>query len=264
MPEGKHMTKRLRIASNVVMAALAAGAGQVASAETLRVSAAASLTEAFQEIARAFESAHPGDSVELNFAGSQVLRTQIEQGAPVDVFASADLVHAGALRASGLLGRWQVFARNRIVVVVPARESKVDRLQDLARPGVKVVVAGATVPVGRYTGRVLANLTAARLFGDDFQARVEANVASQETNVRAVVSKVVLGEADAGFVYATDAASASDKVRAIEIPARCNVVAEYPIGVVAKSAAAGKAKEFVALVLGGRGQEILRRHGFAP
>jgi molybdate transport system substrate-binding protein len=241
---------------------LAAAVGQVASAETLRVSAAASLTESFQEIARVFESAHPGDSVELNFAGSQVLRTQIEQGAPVDVFASADVAHADALKASGLLGPWQVFARNRLVVVVPAKESKVGRLQDVARPGTKVVVAGATVPVGRYTTQVLAKLSAAGLFGDDFQARVQANVASQETNVRAVISKVVLGEADAGFVYTTDAASASDKVRAIDIPERYNVVAEYPIGIVAKSATAEKAKEFVALVLGERGQEILRRHGF--
>jgi molybdate transport system substrate-binding protein len=258
------MRSRLRIAPTLVTAALVIAAGPRGSAETLRVSAAASLTESFQEIARAFESAHPGDSVELNFAGSQILRTQIEQGAPVDVFASADVTHAASLEAAGLLGPCQVFARNRLVVVVPAREPRVGRLQDLARPGIKVVVAGPNVPVGRYTTQVLAKLSAAGPFGDDFQTRVQANVASQETDVRAVVSKVVLGEADAGFVYATDAAAASDKVRAIDIPARYNVVAEYPIGVVSKSPAAGKAKDFVALVLGEKGQEILRRHGFVP
>ena len=254
---------RLRTVSTVVMAVLLATATHVASAETLKVSAAASLTEAFQEIARAFEKARPGDSVELNLAGSQVLRTQIEQGAPVDVFASADLAHADALKASGLLGPYKVFARNKVVVVVPAHESKVGRLQDLARPGIKVVVAGAAVPVGRYTTQVLAKLAAAGLFGDDFQARVQANVASQETNVRAVLSKVALGEADAGFVYTTDAATVPDKVRTIDIPSRYNVVAEYPIGIVAKSTAADKAKAFVAIVLGDEGQAILRRYGFA-
>ena len=242
---------------------LVAAVAQVASAENLRVFAAASLSDAFQEIAQAFEKAHPGDSVELNFAGSQILRTQIEQGAPADVFASADRAHAEALEGSGLLGPYQVFARNRVVVVVPAHEAKVGRLQDLARPGNKVVVAGASVPIGRYSTQVLARLAAAGLFGDDFQAGVQANVASQETDVRAVLSKVALGEADAGFVYATDAAAASDKVRTIDIPDRYNVVAECPIGIVAKSTAAEKAKVFVALVLGEQGQAILHKYGFA-
>jgi molybdate transport system substrate-binding protein len=257
------MMPRLRITLTVVVAVLVATIVTAASAEALRVSAAASLTEAFQEIARVFENVHPGDAVELNFAGSQVLRTQIEQGAPVDVFASADLVHADALKRAGLLGSYTVFGRNRVVVAVPAHDARVGRLQDLARPGMKVVVAGTTVPVGRYTTQVLGKLSAAGLFGDDFQARVQANVASQETNVRAVVSKVALGEADAGFVYATDAASASNKIRAIDIPGRYNLVAEYPIGIVSKSAAGERAQAFVALVLGEEGQAILRRYGFA-
>jgi molybdate transport system substrate-binding protein len=126
---------------------LGIGAGS-ASAEVLRVFAAASLTEAFRETAELYERTHTGDRVELNFAGSQVLRTQIEQGAPADVFASADLVHADALVRSGLLGPTRVFARNRVVVVAPAGEGKVRRLQDLARPGIKLVLAGSTVPVG--------------------------------------------------------------------------------------------------------------------
>ncbi|HET7291680.1 MAG TPA: molybdate ABC transporter substrate-binding protein [Vicinamibacteria bacterium] len=245
------------------LVAVIAVAAQVSSAETLHVSAAASLTEAFQEIGQLFERSHPGAAVEFNFAGSQVLRTQIEQGAAVDVFASADLVHADALEASGLLGPYQVFARNRVVVVVPAQHGKVGRLQDLARPGMKVVVAGATVPVGRYTTQVLGKLSAAGLYGDDFQARVQANLVSQETNVRVVLSKVALGEADAGFVYATDAATATDKIRVIDIPGRHNVIAEYPIGLLVKSPAPEKAKAFVALVLGEEGRAILLKRGFA-
>jgi molybdate transport system substrate-binding protein len=239
-------------------------AARAAHADTLRVSAAASLTEAFQEIAALYEQAQPGDSVELNFAGSQVLRTQIEQGAAADVFASADLVHADALKAGGLLGPYQVFARNRLVVVVPAQGARVRGLQDLARPGMKLVVAGPSVPVGRYTTQAIAKLAAAGLFGDDFQARAHANVASQETSVRAVLAKVALGEADAGFVYASDAATAPEKVRTLDVPERYNVVAQYPIGVLARSGAAEKARVFVALVTGSEGQAILRKHGFAP
>jgi molybdate transport system substrate-binding protein len=257
------MTKA-RAASLGLMAAMGAAAtAQASHAETLRVAAAASLAEAFQEIAQVFEKEHPGDTVELNLAGSQILRTQLEQGAPADVFACADLVHADALRASGLLGPYRVFARNRLVVVVPAHEARVKSLKDLVQAGTKVVVAGPTVPVGRYGNQVLAKLAAAGLYGDDFQTRVQANIVSQETNVRAVLSKVTLGEADAGLVYATDAATVIDKVRTIEIPKRSNVVAEYPIGVLVRSTAAEKAQTFVALVLGEAGRAILLEYGFA-
>jgi molybdate transport system substrate-binding protein len=249
-------------ASLAALCAMGVGVG-TASAEVLRVSAAASLTEAFSEAALIYERTHAGDRVELNFAGSQVLRTQIEQGAPADVFASADLVHADALVRSGLLGPTRVFARNRVVVVAPAGEGKLRSLQDLARPGLKLVLAASTVPVGRYTTQVLGKLGAAGLYGDDFQARVQANVVSQETNARAVLAKVALGEADAGFVYATDAAT-SDKVRMIDVPQRYNVVAEYPIGVLTKSPLPAQAKAFVELVLGAEGQAILRKRGFAP
>jgi molybdate transport system substrate-binding protein len=233
-------------------------------AVTVRVFAAASLTEAFQEIAAAYEKAHPGVHVELNFAGSQVLRTQIEQGAPADIFASADVVQAEALVQAGLLAPRRIFARNGLVVVVPSAGNKIARLADLARPGMKIVVAGPSVPVGRYTAEVLAKLGTDGGFGDDFAARVQANLVSHETNVRAVLSKVVLGEADAGFAYATDAATAAGKVRAIEIPECCDVTAEYPIATVLRGAAAREAQAFVALVMGAEGQAILRKHGFAP
>ncbi len=251
-----------RLAAATLAAWLAAA--PFASAETVRVFAAASLTEAFHELAALYEGRHPGARVELNFAGSQVLRTQIEQGAPADVFAAADVVHADALKAAGLIGAHAIFTRNRLVVVVPAGSERLRRLQDVARPGVKVLVAGPTVPVGRYTTQVLAKLGAAGLYGDDFASRVQANVVSQETNVRVVLSKVALGEADAGFVYVTDAKTAGQKVETLEIPDRYNVVAEYPIGLVAKGAAAAQAQAFVDLVLAPEGQTILGKYGFAP
>jgi molybdate transport system substrate-binding protein len=232
-----------------------------ASAETLHVSAAASLAEAFRDIGRAFEKAHPGDTVELNLAGSQVLRTQIEQGAPVDVYAFADLTTADPLVASRAVAPYQVFARNRVVVVVPASGAAVAQLMDLARPGTKVVIAAEAVPVGKYTLQVLSRLSEG--YGRDFQTRVQANVVSQEVNVRAVLAKVMLGEADAGFVYATDAKTAAEKVKTIEIAERYNVTADYSIGIVAKSASPQKAKAFVALVLSSGGQAILSRYGFA-
>jgi len=229
-------------------------------ADTLHVFAAASLTETFSEMGHAFESAHPGTTVEFNFAGSQVLRTQIEQGAQADVFASADRAHADALRAKELLELSHVFTRNRLVVVTPLNASRIETLVDLARPGRKIVVAGSTVPAGRYTLQVLRNMAGSGLFGDDYQARVQANVVSQESNVRAVLRKVAMGEADAGFVYLTDAKGGN--VHVLDIPSRLNVIAEYPIGVVAKTQAEELAKQFVAFVDGPEGHAILQKHGF--
>ncbi len=232
-----------------------------ASAETARVFAAASLTAAFEDLSASYERGHPGSRIEVSFAGSQVLRTQIEQGAPADVFASADLAHAEALRKAGLLGPCRVFARNRLVVVAPSGAGNVSHLRDLARPGTRIVVAGSSVPAGRYTAQVLGKMEATGLYGDDFRARVRANVVSEETNVRAVLSKVALGEADAGFVYQTDAAG-SREVRMIEVPERDNVVAEYAIGVVAGAASGDLARSFVDFVVGPEGQGVLGRYGF--
>jgi molybdate transport system substrate-binding protein len=228
------------------------------SSETLRVFAAVSLQDAFREIARSFEAAHPGTSIELSFAGSQVLQSQIEHGARADVFAAADPAHSDALARKGLLGPARVFARNRLVVAVPRSGAKVRALRDLARPGLKLVVAGPAVPLGRHTESVLKKLAAGAEAG--FEPRVRANVVSQETNARAVLAKVALGEADAGFVYASDAGSAA--VAALAIPAQANAVAEYPIAVLANSRAARVARAFVEFVFGDAGRAALRRHGF--
>jgi molybdate transport system substrate-binding protein len=228
----------------------------LARAEPLRVAAAASLREAFQEIVVAYQLARPGSSVELNLGGSQLLRTQIEQGARVDVFASADVEQAAALKQQGLLRSYQLFASNRLVVVTQGPASALQSLQDLGRPKVRIVVAGPTVPAGRYTAEVLGRL------GEPLRAEVESNIVSHETNVRGVLSKVLLGEADAGFVYATDAASAMGAIRVIEIPAGQNIVANYALGVMAPSTELAQAEALVELVLGPQGQEILRKHGF--
>jgi molybdate transport system substrate-binding protein len=245
---------------------LVAGLGLVAvparAETTLRVFAAASLNESFTEIARGFEAEHPGVRVELQLAGTQVLRTQIEQGAAADVFASADLVHAEALTSAGLLRDMRLFARNVLVVVVPHGRPRVRQLADLARPGTKLVVAGPSVPVGRYTSQALGRMDGSGRYGADFQSRVMANVVSQESNVRAVLAKVSLGEADAGVVYATDAATAAGRVEVLGIPEDVNVVADFPIGLVQGSGQAALARAFVEAVLGPSGQDVLVRRGF--
>lgn len=235
-----------------------------ARADTVRIFAAASLIEAFQAIAALYRGQNPGDAVEFNFAGSQILRTQIEEGAPADVFASADDVQMDALTSKDLAGPDTVFARNRLVVVTPRRDPKVRRLADLARPGIRIVIADGNAPVGRYTARALGKMNDAGLFGDDFQKRMMANVVSLETSVRAVLAKVSLDEVDAGIVYASDAQTAANRVNVLEIPDRVNVVAEYPIAVLAQCAAKDGGARFVALVLSEAGQAILARHGFEP
>jgi molybdate transport system substrate-binding protein len=149
-------------------------------------------------------------------------------------------------------------------VVVACKEGGVEELKDVARPGVKLVLAGDNMPAGRYTAEVLAKMSKDALYGGDFQKRVRVNTASLETGVRSVLMKVVVGEADAGFVYATDAMTVQDKVRVIPIPDRVNQTACYPIAVLAGGAAPEEARKFVALVLGEKGQAVLKARGFLP
>ena len=238
----------------------------------LQVFAAASLTEVFQDLGLNFEAAHPGVAVRFNFAGSQQLAAQIEQGAHADVFASADERWAKALAIKGhFADSTQVFARNRLVVILPASNpARIDRLQDLARRGVKLVLAAESVPAGSYSREVLRRLATDRAFPTDFSERTLANVVSNEENVKAVVTKVQLSEADAGFVYRTDVTPALARlIKMVEIPTDANVLASYPIavtreGAMSKGAASdsGHARDFVAFVLSSDGQAILMKHGF--
>jgi len=234
---------------------------------TLRVFAAASLSEAFDDIARQFEKSHDGVAVQLNLAGSQQLVAQIEAGAAADVFASADTAWMGRLvREQRVAGEPATFARNRLVVIVPkANPAHVSSLQDLAKPNLKLVLGAETVPVGRYSRQVLDKLSAQPGYGSDFSKRVLANLASEEENVKSVVSKVMLDEADAGFVYRSDVtASVKRSTRMIEIPDAANVLATYPIAVLAGAASADLAGQFVALVHSNAGQRTLADHGLMP
>jgi molybdate transport system substrate-binding protein len=151
-----------------------------------------------------------------------------------------------------------------LVAITPREGAKIHDLGDFARPGLRLVICDANVPVGRYTTQVLGKMNRGGLFGDDYQKRVMANVVSQETNVRAVLGKVSLNEVDGGFVYATDAQTAPEKIVALPIPDRLNVIAEYPIAVLAKSANEDGAAAFVALVLSAEGQSLLAKRGFQP
>lgn len=232
----------------------------------LTVYAAASLTNAFQDIAAEFERANPGSKVEFNFAGSQELVTQIGNGARADVFASADLKNMDALQKQNLVvGIPQVFARNKLVVIAPQDNSAaIKELQDLSKPGVKLVIADKTVPVGSYTLQMLNKLTAGTTYGAGFKDAVLKNVVSQENNVKAVLSKISLGEGDAGIVYSTDAATAVGKVTTIAVPDDFNVVALYPIAVLKDAPNAALASKWLDFVLSPQGQAILLKYGFIP
>jgi molybdate transport system substrate-binding protein len=258
---------RLLLAVVTIGAAPAAAQTGGAAPSVLTVFAAASLTDAFEELGALFQRGHPGITVRFNFAGSQQLAAQLEHGAAADVFASADQRWMDQVRRLGLAaGQPVVFAHNRLVVVLPAENpARIERLEDLAQPGLKLVLAADAVPAGRYSREVLRNLSRRPGFGPDFERRVLANVVSEEENVKGVVAKVQLGEADAGMVYRTDVTPGLvAKLRALDIPAAANVVASYPIVVLAASGAPGSARAFVELVRGAEGRASLARHGLAP
>ena len=233
---------------------------------SLTVFAAASLTESFTEMAAAFESAWPEADVILNFAGSNTLRLQIEQGAPADIFASANVEQMDALVTSRLVNKPLIFAHNQLVVIVPvANPGHIKTLADLVRPQLKLVLAGPDVPVGAYARQVLTQLNNNPELGPDFAKRVLNNLVSEEETVKAVVTKVQLGEADAGIVYTSDITPAvADRISSLAIPAEFNVIADYPIAVTANSAQPELARQFIDFVLSPSGQTVMARHGFQP
>lgn len=242
-------------------------AAPVASTDVI-VFAAASLTDAFKEIGAAFEAAHPGVTVVLNFAGSQVLSQQLVQGAKADVFASANATEMENVRKAGLADNsGEIFANNRLVVIVPSdNPGKVEALRDLAKAGLKFVVADETVPVGGYTLSMLEKMSADPEYGADFGPTVLKNVVSQENNVKAVVTKVALGEADAGVVYATDETpDVRSKITTLAVPDKFNQIGKYPIVALKEAPQPELAKEFVTFVLAkDGGQAILQKWNFVP
>ena len=217
----------------------------------LSVFAAASLTEAFTQLGEDFTAAHPDVKVSFNFAGSNDLVTQLQQGAPADVLATADPKNMA--EAGDLVNAEQAFAGNKLVIAVaPGNPEGIDGLADLAREDLKVVLAAPEVPAGKYAEEALA------------EAGVTVQPVSLEVSVKGVVAKVSLGEADAGIVYITDIDAANGKLDGIAIPDDQNVIATYPIAAVAASEHADDAQAFVDLVLSAEGREILADNGFLP
>ena len=216
------------------------------------VFAATSLTDAFTEIGRAFEEANPGASVEFNFAASSALATQVTEGAPADVFASADEANMKKVTDAGAAqGSAQVFARNRLAIAVPSdNPGGVTGLADFAKADLTIALCAEEVPCGRFGRQVLQ------------KAGVTPSLDTNEPDVRSLLTKVEEGEVDAGLVYRTDVQAAEDRVRGIEIPEEQNVVATYPIAALAESDAPEAAGAFVEFVRAGDGQAVLEEHGF--
>jgi molybdate transport system substrate-binding protein len=231
----------------VLAAALAARATAAARAQ-ITVYAAASLTDVFPKI----------DSTQkYSFGGSNALATQITLGAPADVFAAANMTLPQQLFSKGLCSRPVVFTRNTLVIVVPkSNPANIRSVYDLAKPGVKLVVAGPGVPVGSYTLQILKNMS--------LSSAVLKNVVSQETDVREVLAKVALGTADAGFVYSTDAKTVPGEVTALKVPAWAQPKVQYGICVVSRSGSKTGAQAFVDKVLSKAGQAKLLAAGFLP
>jgi molybdate transport system substrate-binding protein len=217
----------------------------------LVVFAAASLTDALEEVAEAFEDEHPGTSVELNFAASSALREQIIEGAPADVFASANESNMDAVVEAGEADDAEVFVRNQLEIAVPdGNEAGVTGLDDFARDELFIGLCAEEVPCGEFGRQALAN------------AGVEPSIDTNEPDVRALLAKVASGDLDAGLVYGTDVRSAGDTVEGIEVPEDHNVIAAYPIAVLTRSDAPDLAGAFVSFVLSAEGQAILASYGF--
>ncbi|MGH3037584.1 MAG: molybdate ABC transporter substrate-binding protein [Gaiellaceae bacterium] len=235
------------LAAVVVTASCGGSDGAGSDLEGVTVFGAASLTEVFQELA---------PNVTFNFAGSDELATQIREGAPADVYAAASPRYPDELFEEGLIEEPQIFATNRLVLIVPAdNPAGIESVNDLTADGVELVVGAEGVPIGDYTRTVLETMG---LTG------VLEHVVSNEEDVKGVVGKITSGAADAGFVYVTDATAAGNDVEAIELPEEAQAVVEYPIAVVADAANADAARAFVELVLGEDGQRALADAGFGP
>jgi molybdate transport system substrate-binding protein len=235
----------------------------LAEPRTLTVFAAASLTDAFSELGKAFELSHPGVTVTFNFAGSQTLRTQIVEGAQADVFASANVTEMQTLADAALVDAdapSRIFVNNKLIVIIPdSNPANIESLEKIADPGIKMILASEEVPAGKYARAMLEKLNAE--FGAGFDQKVLANVVSNEDNVRQVLTKIQLGEGDAGIVYMTDALVMS-RLQVIQIPDEYNSIAQYPISALKNAPNADLAAQFVDFILSSDAQTILQRWGF--
>ena len=232
------------------------GSSGGASGGTLDVFAAASLTNAFGDLEKTFEQQHPGWKVRLNLAGSDQLAAQIEQKAPADVFAAASPKYPEQLQGENLLGKTTNFATNSLLLVTPkSNPAGIKTAADLEKGDAKVVVADPAVPLGSYTETVLGNL------GID---ETRLNIVSKEQDAESVLAKLTSGEADAGFVYATDAKIDAGKVKVLKVPAWAQPKVQYGICIVSRSGDKADARAFVAKVMSKTGQAKLVKAGFLP
>lgn len=233
----------------------------------LIVFTAASLTGAFTEIGQMYEN-ETNISIAFNFDGSQVLRTQIENGAYADIFISANKKQMSSLKDGGFMNNStiSVFTRNKPALIVPKdNPANIQNISDLARPGIKTVIGVKEVPIGDYTLQILDRLASDEAYGPEFKKNVMANVVSNETNVNYIVSKIALGEADAGIAYRSDVTDElAEKITKIEIPDEYNIIAEYPIGILTQSKHPVEAEEFIDLVKSEEGAAVLEKYGFEP
>lgn len=244
----------MRIAGALVLVLLGAGCGSGTGAdEELRVSAAASLTDAFAAIEEVFEERHPGVDIVLNLGGSATLREQILEGAPVDVFASANLANMEQVMEAGETGAAPViFAHNLLQIAVPPdNPGNVTDLADFANENLLIGLCAEDVPCGDFARETLA------------QAGINPAIDTNEPDVRALLTKVEAGELDAGITYVTDVAAAEGRVRGIDIPGEVNVVATYPIAALAGATNPEAAAAFIEFVLSEEGQSILNGFGFS-
>ncbi|GAB4280280.1 MAG: molybdate ABC transporter substrate-binding protein [Candidatus Promineifilaceae bacterium] len=231
-------------------------------AQTVTIFAASSLTDAFGELAQAFEEQHPGTQVVLNFAGSSQLATQLTEGAEADLFAAANMAQMARVAENGRIPNNAItlFATNQLTIITPTdNPADIHTLTDIARPGVQVVLAASGVPVRQYTDTIIATLP------PDLQANFYANTVSEENNVRQLTAKIALGEADAALVYVTDITpDIAPQVQQIAIPPTQNVTAVYPIAPLTDAPNPQLAQQFIAFVLSETGQQILAKWRFAP
>lgn len=236
------------------------------SPQVLMVFASSSLTQPFTELGALYEAQYPGVKVDFNFQNANTLAQQIGQGAPADVFASAaekfmdDAVETGRLAQADV----SIFAQNRLAVILPKdNPANIQTLEDLARPGLKLVMGAREGPQGAYVEAFLSAAAQDARFGAQFKQAVYLNVVSYESTVNGVVTKVALGEVDAGFAFFSDSqGAAAEKVNVLEIPVELNVEAHYPVAPLNDSPNLGLAKSFVAFVLSPAGQEVLQKYGF--
>ncbi|CAN5609647.1 MAG: molybdate ABC transporter substrate-binding protein [Actinomycetota bacterium] len=240
---------------------------EVSGGGELTVFAAASLMDAFEELGEDFEEENPGVEVSFNFTSSSTLATQIIQGAPADVFASADEAQMENAGNENLLaGEPEIFAENREVVVVPeGNPAGAEEFGDLAQPDIRLVLALEEVPAAEYAEKIIGNASEESEYGPDFEEAVLGNIISREEDVRASVNRVVIGDADATFAYASDVTpSVRDEVEVVEIPEDLQVVPTYPIAILEGSEEPEIARAWVDLVLSEDGQRILGKWGFEP